>query len=82
MSNDTIGSVLAQVEECWRGVAPDPDRMPAVDDNLFRHDIDSFVFIQFVRALGARFQVDLPLAEIFESPTFGTIADCVSRVRA
>lgn len=71
------------VLECWRDVAPDHGRTPAMDDNLFGlDDVDSFVFIQFVRALGARFQMDLPLAEIFGNPTFRTIADCVDRGRS
>ncbi|CCH29567.1 acyl carrier protein [Actinosynnema sp. NPDC047251] len=76
MARDTV---LEQVEQCWRGVAPDPDLVPAPDENLFRGDVDSFVFIQFVRALGARFQVELPLVEIFENPTFRTVADCIGR---
>ncbi|QKV74150.1 acyl carrier protein [Amycolatopsis sp. Hca4] len=74
-------TVLAEVEECWRGVAPEAGRLPAADDNLFELDVDSFVFIQFVRELGIRFGVELPLVEIFRSPTFRTVADHVERAK-
>ncbi len=81
MTTDITAAVLAQVKDCWRAVAPDPDALPGVDDNLFEQDIDSFVFIQFVRSLGVRFGVELPLADIFRSPTFHTVATCVEKVR-
>ncbi|WP_103349609.1 acyl carrier protein [Amycolatopsis sp. CA-128772] len=72
-------TVLAEVEDCWRGVAPETGRLPGADDNLFEQDIDSFVFIQFVRELGVRFGVELPLVEIFRNPTFRTVAGHVER---
>lgn len=75
------GTVLAEVENCWRGVAPEAGRLPGADDNLFELDVDSFVFIQFVRELGVRFGVELPLVEIFRSPTFRTVAGHVERAK-
>lgn len=74
----TKNTLLADVEECWLAVSPESETPPGADDNLFEQGADSFVFIQFVRELDSRFAIELPLRDVFLSPTFRTLANLIS----
>ena len=77
MSTTTV--TLADVETAVLTVTADVLKLPEVrlDDNLLELGVDSLVATRIVAALRTRFQVDIPLLNVFESPVLSEFAESV-----
>lgn len=77
MSTTTV--TLADVETAVLTVTADVLKLPEVrlNDNLLELGVDSLVATRIVAALRTRFQVDIPLLNVFESPVLSEFAESV-----